>query len=572
MIYGVSIKVLTLIGINLLAVALLTLIFFVSKNLFKIYLERKHRVIGYRFRTKLVIIFVILTLIPSVFLFIVSGGLISTYIERWLNPQIRSPLENAYLLAGEVYKRERERTLEEARRLLRGGRPPANFELTKLKTPGAQTTETVRKAFQGIEGTEVISTGEGDIIRAAVPVKKGSRVLGVLVVEQKLPPDLVSKAEEIRNKYNEYLALYEIKTPIKINYLLALGFFTLLIVFSALWAAIKISRHITEPIQKLAAATDQISRGNLDISVDLKRDDELGMLINSFNRMVQELKENKESLQEAYLDVDRRRVCMENIVENIDSGVISLDEDRKVVTINSAAARILGINPLEYVGRDYTYLLKRIESEEFRTFIKGIRLSEFRSAQRQFSVKINEKPITIRVFITQLYDSSGRSLGILVVFEDMTEILRAQQALAWQEVARRIAHEIKNPLTPIKLSTERLLRKWDSGDKDFEKVLKNSTSLIIKEVESLQRMVNEFSKLGKMPPIKKTPVQLEDIIKETLQIYSDAGREINLRVAGDPFKIEIDPEQMKRALINLIDNAISASAPSGGEVSVEVLF
>jgi len=567
MIHSISIKVLTLIGINLLLVALLTLIFFVSKNLFRLYLERQNRITGYRFKTKLVTIFVGLTLIPSVLLFIVAGGLISTYIEKWLNPQIRIPLESAYTLASKIYERERERTLMEAKRLLRGGRPPDNFSVIKYKSPGSEASETITNAFKGKEGTEVISSPKGDLIRAAVPIRRRGRVVGVLVVEQTLPPELVSLAEQIRNNYTEYSSLLKIKTPLKINYLLALGFFTLLIVFMALWGSIKISRHITDPIQKLAEATEVLSAGDLNISIDIRRDDEIGMLVDSFNRMISDLREHKKSLQEAYQDAVRRRLCMENIVENIDSGVISLDEDRRIVTVNSTASRILGINPLEVTGMYYTVLLERIKSEEFREFVRSIRLDEFRSAQRQFTVQINERTVTLRVFITQLLDttrqspSGHRSLGLLVVFDDITELLRAQQALAWQEVARRIAHEIKNPLTPLKLSTERLLRKWQQGADDFGSVLENSASLIIREVESLQRLVNEFSRLGRMPGIQKSRMDIVELVREAISIYVDAGRKITLTIDGTPHLLEIDREQMKRAIINLIDNALSATTP-----------
>jgi len=564
-------KVLNLLVFNLTVVALLTLVFFVSKNLLKIYLEKRHKVIGYKFKTKIVAIFVVITLIPSALLFIIAGGFISTYIDQWLSPQVRVPIENAYKIATILYEREKERTLQEARRVLNGGSPPAKFKATKIRTLSGDASETIRNAFKGKEGTEVISTPEGDIIRAVVPVTKGGKVRGVLVVEQVLPVDIVIQAETIRKAHEDFFTLYQWKFPLKVNYLLALGFFTLLIVFTALWVSIKIAGNITDPIQKLASATETVSKGNLDVTVDLKRDDEIGLLIDSFNRMVRDLKESKASLHNAYLDADRRRVCLENIVENIDSGVISLDEKRRVITINTTASRILNIDPLEVIGKEYTRLLKFIESEELKSFIKEIRLWEFTSAQRQFKVSIGGKNLTLRVFITQLKDRDNKSLGVLVVFEDITDILQAQQALAWQEVARRIAHEIKNPLTPIKLSTERMLRKWKKRDSGFGAIIENSSRTIIREVEGLQNMVNEFSRLGRMPRIKKAPSDLEALIKEALSIYHDMGYRITFSSMGHLPETDLDREQFRRALINLIDNAIAATA-GGGEVSISVSF
>lgn len=566
-----SIKLLTLLVFNLTFIALLTLIFFVSKSLIKLYLEKRHRVLGYKFRTRIVAIFVIITLIPSVLLFFMAGGLITTYVDRWLNPQIKLPIENAFELAAMLYDREKERTLKEARDVLNGRNPVSGFQIKRLSDNPEDASETIRNGFDGREGTEVISTSGGDIIRAVVPVTRAGRVRGVLIAEQVLPEKVVTQAEKIRSTYANYFSLYRWRLPIKINYLLALGFFTLLIVFLALWVALRISRGITDPIQRLAIATDTISKGNLDIQIDLKRDDEIGLLVNSFNRMVKELRESKESLQKAYLDADRRRLSLQNIIENIDSGVISLDENRQVITINTTAARILRVEQSEVSGRDYTCLLDNIESEELVEFLKGIRLSEFTSTSRQIKVNISGRGIILRIFITQLRDTNNKSLGLLVVFEDITELLKAQQALAWQEVARRITHEIKNPLTPIKLSTERLLRKWKQQDKDFGRVIENSTETIIREVTSLQQMVDEFSRLGRMPHIRKAPADINDLILEAVSLYSHIERGIEFRTDGTIQPIEVDREQFKRVIVNLLDNAISATK-DGGTVTIGSSF
>jgi len=557
---NLAIKVLTLLVFNLTVIALLTLIFFVSKNLIRLYLEKKHRVPGYKFKTRIVTIFVTLTLIPSILLFVIASGLITAYVDRWLNPQIKVPLESSLSIASLFYDRAKRQALSEAKKVLSGQRPSEGFDVERLYAMPENPTETLKRAFEGEEGTEVISTPYGDIIRAVVPLRAGGKTNGVLVVERVLSPEIVRQAEKVRSAYEDYVALEKWRTPIKANYMLAFGFFTVLIVFMTMWVSLRISRGITEPIQRLAEATEDIARGDLDISIDLKRDDEIGLLVDSFNRMVRELRESKDSLQKAYIESDRRRVCMESIIENIDSGVISLDERGKILTVNTATMRILNINPQDIIGKEYNVLLNHIESEELRDFIRGIRLRDFTSTSRQLKVNVSEKLLTLRIFITQLRDPAGTPTGLLVVFEDLTGIVKAQQALVWQEVARRMAHEIKNPLTPIKLSAERLLRKWKQGREDFGRIIEQSVQTIIREVESLQKMVDEFARLGRMPRINKEHVDLRELIDEVVSLYKGYGRRIAVHAGEDIPPVWLDREQFRRALINLFDNAVKATA------------
>ncbi len=567
----IATRILLLLLFNLTIVALITLVFFVFKNLVKIYFERRQKVPGYKFRTKIVALFMVIVLIPSIFLFIVSSGLINRYIDKWLNPQLKVPIENALSIARTLYDREKQRTLSEARRILKGIPASEGYTVERLRTLPEDATETIRLAFEGKEGTEVISTPEGDIIRAAVPVIRNKQIVEVLVVQERLAPNIVSQAEQIRSDYENYISLYKWKMPLKANYLLALGFFTLIVIFMALWVSLRISRWITDPIQKLAYATDLVAKGDLNVSVDMTRDDEIGILVTSFNRMVKELRESKESLQQAYVESDRRRVCFENIVENIDSGVISTDENQEIITINTTAAKILQINPEDVIGKDYRILLENIESEELKEFIQEINLREFTSTSKQIKATIKGRSLVLRVSLTQLKDSTGLPLGLLVVFEDITEMLKAQQALAWQEVARRMAHEIKNPLTPIKLSTERILKKWRDGSKDFGKVLESATKTIIREVESLQGLVNEFSKLGRMPKPRMEPQHIPSLIEEAASLYNNLNNRISFHHIDNIPKVEIDRQQFKRVMVNLLDNAITATR-DGGEIHISATY
>ncbi|MEC4675337.1 MAG: ATP-binding protein [Nitrospirota bacterium] len=556
-------KLMLFVLLNLNLLAMLVLMFFVGKSLVKIYLERKHRVPGYKFKTKFVVVLVGLTLIPSAFLFIISSGIVTNYLDRWFDPQIKEPLDQSVEIAKSVYEMQREQTLLFAKALVSGKRVPDNYTVRRLKDIPEDATETVTAGFNGKSATEVITGADGDFIRAVVPEYDGKKQTGVVIVESFMSGDISRNAEKIKETYKNYLTLESWKSPIKMNYLLILIFFTSLIVFMALWVALRISRGITDPIQALARSTEQVAKGNLDIEIDINRDDEIGLLVRSFNHMVKEMKAGKESLQYAYLESDRRRLIIENILENINSGVISLDTAGNILTVNSAACAILNITPEEILNKNYMVLLSMLNSEELKKTVKNIRIKEFKGVEKEIRANINDKRILLRVFITSLMDREN-FLGTIVVFDDLTEIVRAQKALAWEEVARRVAHEIKNPLTPIKLSTDHMIKKWQNRDDDFGKVFERSTKTIIKEVESLKRLVNEFSRFGKMPEINKSPVLISTIIEGIANLYKDY-KELEIRVSKqeDEPPVELDPEQFKRVIINIVDNAIEAMQNKG---------
>ncbi len=565
-----STKLLLFILLNLNLVALFTLIFFVGKSLFKIYLERKQKVAGYKFKTRFVVILVVMTLIPSVFLFVVSSGVVTNYLDRWFDPQIKQPLNLSIEIARSAYDMQRQQTLEYAKTITSGNALPERYKVYTLAKAPEDASETVRAGFDGKSDVEVITGEKGDIVRAVVPRDKQRPQDGVIVVESLIDSGLSKNAEAIQEAYRNYLTLEAWKLPIKTNYLLILGFFTLLIIFSALWVALRVSRGITDPIQELARATEQVAQGNLDMKISAGRDDEIGLLVNSFNNMVRELKDGKESLHNAWLKSEQSRLIIENIIKNINSGVIYLDTEGNILTINSAACKILAIAQEEIINRNYSVLLSILKSDELSGLVRNIRVREFKGIERELRVTIGDRLRLLRIFITTLGDAEN-FLGTLVVFDDLTEITRAEKALAWQEVARRMAHEIKNPLTPIQLSTEHMIKKWQSKDEDFGKVFDRSTKAIIKEVESLKNLVNDFSRFGKMPEIKKTPVMIQAIIDEVINLYKDyKDVVIAMSSQGEETPVELDAEQFKRVIINLVGNAMQAMQNQGKvDISIE---
>lgn len=545
-------KLILFVLLNLNIVALLTLVFFIGKSLMKIYLERKHRILGYKFKTKFVVVLVILTLIPSIFLFVVSSGIVTKFFDRWFDPQIKQPLNQSIEIAMSAYEMQRQQTLLYAEAIVAGKAVPDNLTVTVMKDMPADASETVKAGFEGKADTEVITGEEGDIIRAVVPKYRRGRQRGIVIVESFVSKSISENAEAIREAYQNYMALESWKTPIKINYLLVLSFFTLLIVFTAFWAALRISRGIIDPVQMLVQSTEEVANGNLDVAINIDRDDEIGQLVNSFNNMVKGLKEGY-----------RSQYVIEKIIENINSGVISLDPSSHILIINSAACKILDVAPEDIVNKHYSELVARLGSEELAGAIKTINIRDFKRLEKEFRVTIGDRQVLLKIFITSLRDRKN-FLGTLVVFDDLTEVVRAQKAMVWQEVARRIAHEIKNPLTPIKLSTEHMIKKWQNRDNDFDQGFERSTKTIIKEVESLKRLVDEFSRFGKMPAINKSPALLSSIVDIVVNLYKDyKDLDIQVSVQGDEPTVEIDSEQFKRVIINIVENAIQAMQSKG---------
>ncbi len=544
---------------------LLLLIFYVVRNLLHIYTEKKRKAIGSKFRTRLVLSFLGLVLIPSVLLFILSNQLINNSIDTWFSLEVQKPIYESMDIARTLYFKERQNAGNYAKLLASNkdllndtalmDEGMKNFKIYMLDQPDGSNL--VQDAFNAFAGTDIISTDKGDIIRAASPVREGGRITGVIVVESIIPQDVVAKMESIQKAFNEYIQIKVQQRPIRFVYFLMLTIAALLIIFLALWVSLRIAKGITIPIQSLAEATKNVAHGDMDFRINFKRDDEIGLLIDSFNKMLDELQDGKQSLERAYKESDRRRLGMETILESINSGVIFSDRSGRIITINNAACSMLNIQRRATEGISYRALLERLDADEVGSMVRHLGKKGF--GEKEIHIYINGRPMDLRVYMTIIKDSANKLVGTLVVFDNLTEIIMAQRALAWQEVAKRIAHEIKNPLTPIRLSAERLLKKWNEKAPDFEDVIFRSTRIIVQEVNSLRSLVDEFSRFGKMPKINLEPTHVQSIIGEVVELYSNLKEvEILPSYSADLPEIEVDKKQIKMALINLIDNAVQA--------------
>lgn len=594
---------LALLNINL--ILLMVIILLVGRNLIKLYFERRQKIPGSKFRTKLVVAFVGLSLIPSVLLFILATGLFTNIIEHWFSTQVEGSLRNSLDVAQEFYRNLKDNTVSYASRLsneiterdllkkenekdlsiwIDDRRKeygvtaievysPQFSELAKsVEKPYRKITfETTRQDFLkdvlgGNKVSEIFPSKDGEMVKAAIPVLKNNEVVGIIVVTTSITKDVVAKMSEIRDSIEEFTQLKSVKAPIRFAYIIVFLLATLLIIFSATWIALYIAKGITIPIQRLAEATHSVAQGNLNLQIDVEAKDELKTLVDSFNQMMRDLKISKDniekinlSLRKANIELDQALTYMETVLEDIATGVISIDKDGRITTINKAAEHILGISREDLQGKEYTELFRFVESEKIITLIEKMR--KYREdIDTKITLSINKRLMTLHLNISTLRDKEGNLLGTLVVFDDLTELIKAQRTAAWQEVARRIAHEVKNPLTPIQLSAQRLKKKYAEGSPDYQAVLEECTSIIIKEVYSIKSLIDEFSRFARMPEAKLVPQHINEVIEDVVALYRSAHKYVNIIVEAinSPPMIKMDKDQMKRVFLNLFENAIEA--------------
>jgi len=313
----------------------------------------------------------------------------------------------------------------------------------------------------------------------------------------------------------------------------------------------------------------------------MESEDEIGILVNSFNKMTSDLKNSKRQLEEAYKKViesnkelENRKIYIETILSNVAAGVISLDKEGRVLTINRSAEMLLSVRATKVIGKRYQEVMADEYIRVIDEFLNDQKQLQRGAMERQISVNIQDRYLTFVVYLNVLRDEKGDYAGLVVVFEDITEIEKAQRMSAWREIARRIAHEVKNPLTPIQLSAQRIKKRY--GNKlsgEDGQILKECTDLIITQVEELRRLVNEFAQFSRMPVSRPVPGDVIEVIDESIKLFKEVPKGVEIRFSRDseiPL-IPIDKDQMKRALVNIIDNAIDA-IDGAGKIEINLRF
>ncbi|MBW1703770.1 MAG: HAMP domain-containing protein [Deltaproteobacteria bacterium] len=609
-----SILVFALININV--ILLLLLLFLTVRNLVKLVFERRKGIMGSKLRSKLVLAFVTLSLLPTMILFFVSVQFISLSIEYWFNLPIEQSLKNSVEVGQDYYNGIADEILSFGNKLGR----VITYEGFMLRTRkdqldrlihekqkeyglaslGVYTKELIPRTVaqdnkidlstfkgpkddflakvleKGSDTQYVQSSAHGDLVSGIVPVfsrTESKAVVGLIVLAKFVPGRFVNRLKAISMGLQEYRQLKMLKKPIKITHMITLSIVTLLIIFSSVWFGFYLSREITTPIKELAEGTNRIASGDYDFFIDLEAKDEIGSLVNSFNRMTMDLKIGKNKLDEANrelinsnVELEQRRLYMEIVLANVAAGVVSADVHGNILTINKSAERMLDIKAAKIIGSNYTHILSEDYIKVIDGFLRDKGLFRKGFLNKQIRLSVADKRLTLLVSLNVLRDDRGNYIGLVAVFEDLSEIEKAQRMAAWREVARRIAHEVKNPLTPIQLSAQRLNKRYGKKlAKEDEGVFKECTEMIINQVEELKGLVNEFSKFARMPASNPVPANIREIIKESLSLYRAAHKNIKLTFndSNEVPVFNLDREQIKRVMINLLDNAIEAMNGEG---------
>jgi two-component system nitrogen regulation sensor histidine kinase NtrY len=388
------------------------------------------------------------------------------------------------------------------------------------------------------------------------------------------PDGLVDRINVISKTSEEYKQLTLLKTPIKFGYIITLFIVMLLIIFSATWFGIYLAKGITVPIQDLAEATRKIAQGDLNHQIAIVADDEIGVLVDSFNQMTRDLKRSNQGLEQANLDLEQRRKYMETILRNVAAGVISVDKNGVITTINRAAERMIGIRTEKVLNRRYAEVLIPEHLILAEDVLREMREQGEGFVEKQIDLILPERALTVLMTITVIHDDEGNDMGMVIVFEDLSELQKAERAAAWREVARRMAHEIKNPLTPVQLSAQRLQKKYGDHLGKDDTVFHECTQTIIDQVEVLKNLVNEFSRYARLPVTHLQLNDLNEVIRDPVILFQDAhkGIHFDFRPAPEIPHLMLDPEQIRRVMVNLLDNAVAAVDRENGRIEITTSF
>ena len=583
------------------------LVFVLARNIVKLVVERRRGRPFARFRAKLVALLIAMTLVPAMLVLAVGSELIRTSVGRWFNQPMDEILTTANRIAGDYYQERQRQVTERAERV---ARLLADVDLTtddtsdvrarvepEVRADRVQVMQVYRavagaagvspvpvldvgvpnhpvravrdvadglaaRLLQGsVESTAVESLGaSGDLLHGGALIRgPGGQVSGVVVGTDELSGDMAARSRSLTQAFENYSQLRVFSRPLTGVYLLFFLMVTLMILVGATWMGIYLAKRITKPVQMLAHAAREIGAGHLDQRVEPQSNDEFGALTDAFNTMAVELASSRLRIEQTTQALEQRRRYVETILERITTGVVSINTAGVVTTINSAAARLLDV-PRTVVGQSVVAAFDRADLEPIATLLDGAALPKSAPIERDVVISGHGHEAHLAVVATPLIGEGGAREGHIVVLDDVTPLVRAQKVAAWREVARRLAHEIKNPLTPIQLSAERLRRHFGDAPEDERAFVDECTGTIVGEVESLKGLVDEFSQFARMPTPRTVPTDVHALVDSALALYDGIFTDVTFArtCADDVPTLRIDPEQIRRVIINVVDNAIEA--------------
>ena len=594
--------------------ALLIFLLILGRTTLRLWVERRREQLGARFKSKMVVGAMALSLLPIVFMFIVSYSLINRSLLLWFPKPLETASEETQRLLIDLGRAQLPRLRGLALQVQSEAQRSANDFLKHALAKGADAVWVLdhegklvrggivcddqaedRRSTICVEpdvsghylrslqsGMEVWQAGGRSYFAARVQNFQNGKPTGFTVAAYRTSPDVLTRLATIRSQTGEYYQAKQDLRALKRQMLLILLFFTVLLLSSVMWVALFLAKQVTVPIQALAEGTREVSSGNFDYQVPEQAQDELGVLVRSFNTMTTQLRDSRaqideftRSLQQAVQELERRRQLMETVLENIPTGVISLDSAGTILRTNTSVSRMFGIH-----GAGLKSVDDLLGQEPARTVQHLIRRSlRMGVVSREMEMVVGGRVLHLAVTVSSLGPRRANT-GYVLVFDDLSELLRSQKTEAWQEVARRIAHEIKNPLTPIQLSAQRLSRFLEKRnasqpgacpDPELAKLVQECSRLIEREVSTLASLVNEFSQFVRFPSAKFASADANTIVREAIEVFSGRldGIVLKTNLSENLPMVRADAGLVRGVVVNLIDNAAEALENSSfREISV----
>lgn len=589
--------------VNLNIVLILFLFFLVFRNIVKIFVERKGKLIGSSLRSKLIAAFTSFSFIPTILMFLVSVFYINSSFDKWFSVKMTGILKDSlevtnsyYIMAKKKNYHFAHQVAEELTKSLRNKKSRLAFFVDHYSLDAVEyypdlwkdrefaisknsqlshvpeiSLEFLEKGItHKLEASTIHHFGEGNLVRVIVPMENGK---GAVVVSSFIPMFLISKMDDIATAYDSFKDLDSLEYPVKSIYMILLVLMTLVIMLCATWFGFTLAKGLSVPLVSLSEASEKVAKGVFQPVEVLSGSTEINSLVSSFNKMMRDIEMSEKEVREANqtlrdtLDVlDKHNRYIEVILSNVSTGVISINNRGEITTLNREAEKLLRVDYeqvrleklADVLGNNYNKLVAEL--------LDDAKKYKAPSIKKDIQIEIGGEERSLQVTITFLRDDSKEDLGFVLVLDDLTVIANAQRTAAWREVAKRIAHEIKNPLTPIKLAAQRLQRKF--GDDLEDPAFKECVDTIVSQTDGLKHLVNEFSNFARLPQVKLAEGNLNQILREVVVLYSSGHKSVEFDYQPDEDipAFRFDSEQIKRVVVNLIDNAVAAveevSSPS----------
>lgn len=550
---------------NVLAIG--TLLFIVARSLAKLYFERRSGILGSKLRTRLVLALLAVGIAPSLMLFLVGRNFISKNVDRWFRPETQEVIRDSKVVADAYLGTLKDRLNRGVQRLP----PSASGDLSLLRrdagldllirTGGRSTPRTLDVA-EGLalptlplpEGSQSrVEIQEGTWFLENTGGRQGGFLAGVF-----LPRTAADSLVRLEKRYQEAFQVHALKETLETLPQSTFLFLTLLSLFAAVWVGLALSRTISEPVRALAKAAQRVGTGDLEVSLAEHGGDELAFLARSFNTMIRDLKQNREAIEAQAAHIESHRQYLGQLLEALPVGVMSWQKEGELRTFNPTARRWFGLESWDSFQHAWRELAEQPRMGGLPALVSEVRRSR-RPRQEELRVGSEGEGRPVRAMVLPLVDG-----GVLTVLEDLSLLAQAEKRAAWQEVARRMAHEVKNPLTPIKLTAQRLRRRSTEGRLD-DRLVAEATETILTEVASLARLVDSFSRFAKLPVPQPHPLDACELLRQVETLYAPVHPRITfgLELPGNAVDVRWDGDMVKRALINLVDNAVSAIQDQG---------